>query len=128
MRLRDKFALTLGLMATVLFAVLWPSQSPVQAQLAASTGFHYANITTSGSTVVKAAQGTLHTLTVNNAGTSWTYQIFDNTACSGTVVACSTACAVPASGVSLHYDIQTNTGICVKTATGTPGDLTIAWR
>lgn len=119
----------LTFVAGICLALLVDRPAPVHAQLAASTGFHYTDISSSASTVVKGAQGTLHTIVVNNAGSGgWTYQIFDNTACSGTAVACSTACTLPTAGTTMHFDIQAATGICVKTATGTAGDLTVTWR
>lgn len=117
-----------ALLLTLALFIAWPRHS-VHAQLAASTGFHYANITTSASTVIKAAPGTLHTVVFNNAGSGgWTYQIFDAVTCVSPAIACATACAAPAAGTVLHFDLQANTGICVKTATGSAGDLTVTWR
>jgi len=117
-----RLAQPLLLIAICLWSVL-----PINAQFATLNGFRYANISTSASTIVAQGPVTLHTITVNNAGSSWTMQIFDNaTACSGTTIAGASAVTVVA-GVYV-YDLQTTSGLCIKTASGTPGDLTVTYR
>lgn len=93
----------------------------VHAQLAAGSGFTYTHISGAASTQVATIGMTLHTVTVNTAGTSAT--LYDNaSACSGTVVA-----VIGAAGIgSLHYDLQLKNGLCITTVGS--GDWTVTTR
>lgn len=87
--------------------------------------FTYSNITTNTTTQVKSVAGFLHSLTINTSGTTDTATIFDNTSCAGTKIGTVNSAAVP---VTLFFDVQFSTGLCVLTAGTTPGDLTVSWR
>lgn len=89
--------------------------------------FSYSHITTNASTQVYTGIGSLHGISINTKGASAnTITVYDDTDCS----------TVPVMGVidstsnvqTLIYDIGFNTGLCIKTATGTAPDLTVIYR
>lgn len=84
----------------------------------------YSNISTNTTTTVKTGSGFLHTLTINNIGTSGSIIIYDNTAGSGTKIG---TIALPAIvGITMLYDIYFSIGLTIVT-TGGP-DITISYR
>jgi len=87
--------------------------------------FKYQHINSNATTVVKAAPGFLHSIVVNQAGSSWVAEIFDSTSASGTIVANSINISLVTSFI---YDITLNTGITIVTSGTTPGDITVVWR
>lgn len=99
--------------------------SPGSPATAANT---YKEINSNATTQVRVGAGFLETIVVNNAGSAWTVQIFDNTACSGTAIAGATAFTVPTAGSTLRYNATFNAGLCILTAGTTPGSLTISYR
>jgi hypothetical protein len=111
----------IGLSAGLLFF----QEKPVNAQLAAASGFNYSHITTATNTLAKAANGTLHNLTVNTTAAA-AITLFDSSAanCTGG----TTIAVLPASAVvgDYNYDLQFLNGLCITTA-GTP-DITVTWR
>src|SRR5882724_445045 len=94
----------------------------------AATANLYREINTNASTQVRTGLGFLESIVVNNAGSAWTMQVFDNSACSGTAIAGATAFTVPTAGSSLRYDTTFNTGLCILTAGTTPGSITVSFR
>ena len=90
------------------------------------SSYQYTHITTSTSTIVSPVGGYLHSIVVNNPGTSWAFSIID----SGTAgaVTPTAAVAVPSAVGVLTYDITLNSGLIVTTVGATPGDLTVVWR
>jgi hypothetical protein len=82
------------------------------------------NIATNTNTVIKASPGTFVGLVVNTAGTTSTATVYDNTACSGTVIGTFSTTAQAA----LNFGIAATTGICVTTAGGAAADITILYR
>jgi hypothetical protein len=89
----------------------------------------YTKITSNGTTAIKAGAGILRSLFVSAAGSAWTFQIFDNTAGSGTAIVGATAVTVPAAGTAIDFkDVLFNTGLTVVTAGTTPGEITITWK
>jgi hypothetical protein len=92
----------------------------------AESGFTYTHIVAATNTLVKAAPGTLHNVTING-GTAGLISIFDTVAanCTGGVTIGIAAATVPL-GTSLNYDLAFNTGLCITTAAAT--DLTITVR
>ena len=92
----------------------------------AVTGYLKANITSLTTTTVKTGAGYLYSLTVNTKGaTASTATIYDNTAGSGTKIG---TVDVTANVGTLLYNVQFTTGLTIVTATGTAGDLTVAYR
>jgi hypothetical protein len=89
-------------------------------------GYRYQNITTNASTQLKTGSGFLHSVTVNNPGTTETLAIFDNTACSGTAIA--TTGSLAAAQVTLLYDIQFNAGLCIISAGAAAGNFTVSFQ
>lgn len=99
---------------------------PVGVVAVASGGYSYANIATNATTVVKAGAGTLHSITINTKGASSnTATIYDNTAGSGTKIA---TIDTTAAQTTLVLDVAFATGLTIVTATGTAGDLTVAYK
>ncbi len=88
---------------------------------------NYTKITSSTTTIIKRTPGVLRKLIVSGPGTSWTVQIFDNTAGSGTAIFGATAVTIPAAGTILAFDVNFNTGLTVLTS-GTAGEITITWE
>jgi hypothetical protein len=89
----------------------------------------YTKITTNATTVIKSGAGILRSLFVSAPGTSWTFQIVDNTVGSGTAIVGATAVTVPAAGTTIDFkDVLFNTGLTVVTAGTTPGEITITWK
>src|SRR5438445_11181171 len=60
-------------------------EKPVNAQLAASSGFTFSNITTATNTQVKSANGTLHNIVINGGTLTGTITVVDTSAanCTG---------------------------------------------
>jgi len=87
--------------------------------------FSYFHISSNACNIISTATAAfLHNVTVNAAGSGETITIYDNTACSGTVLATIT----PAAGATYFYDANTTTGLAVLTAGTTAGDYTIDFR
>lgn len=87
--------------------------------------FNYKNITTDTTTVVKASPGFLHSITLNNPVATEVITIYDNTAGSGTKIGTITVPSSP-QPVTLFYDIATQTGLTIVTATAT-SDITVSY-
>jgi hypothetical protein len=85
------------------------------------TGLAYVNITTATNTQVATTPVTLHTITVNG-GTTGVVTVYDNTSCATTGFATILAATAP---VTLTYDAQMKTGICVTTAAATNVTVTL---
>ncbi len=87
------------------------------------------NITTTGTTVVKAAAGFLHTLTINTPVASSVITLYDNTAASGTKLATITlpATLLMEGPDTAIYDLLFTTGLTIVTATGA-SDITVSYR
>ena len=89
----------------------------------------YTKITSNTTTTIKNGAGILRSLFVSSAGSSWTFQMFDNTVGSGTAIFGASAVTVPASGTTIDFkDVMFNTGLTVVTAGTTPGEITITWK
>lgn len=88
-------------------------------------GNQFIHISTTTSTAPCSIHCYLHTITVNNPGSAWTFQVFDNGTCSGPVIATSSALTGQTTFV---YDAQTLNGLCILTAGTTAGDLTVSYR
>lgn len=97
---------------------------PDAPQVSAST-WTYTHITSNASTVVKNFGGAqLHTVVIGSPGSAETLTIFDNTACSGTVISVIT----PTAGATYIFDTTAITGLCITTAGTTAGDYTVTSR
>ena len=80
--------------------------------------YSYKNIAATGTTVVKAAPGTLRAIIVNSALITAAITIYDNTAGSGTVIASyAFAAAVTSPLPAVVYDVVAGTGITIVGAT-----------
>lgn len=91
----------------------------------ATNGYTYNHVSANGTFTVKSGAGVLHSITVNNTGTSDTATIYDNTAGSGTVIALINTALTHG---TLLFDCAFTTGITVvMTGTG-PGDLTLNYK
>ncbi len=105
--------------------VLDDNSAQIQANTAAKT---YTHIPTSTDTIVKAAAGVFGGIVVNTGGTLSSATVYDNTTCTGTVLAKfstvnQVSLPVPGGGAIAL------TGICVTTAdTGGAADITILWQ
>ena len=88
----------------------------------------YKELATNSTTTIKTGPGFLQGIVVNNAGTSWTLQIFDSVSGSGTAIGGGTAAfTVPVAGTNLNYDCGFSNGLTIVTAGTTPGSVTVAW-
>lgn len=87
----------------------------------------FLNINTLSTTVIKRGPGTLHSITVNTAGsTNNIVTLYDNTAGSGTKIATIAASAVSA-GLTLTYNCDFQNGLTAVSATGTSADFTVIY-
>ncbi len=104
-------------------AAVWMIRStpPVHAQ-SYGVGLAYSHFATATNTQVATTPVTLHTITING-GTTGIVTVYDNTSCATTVFAIILAATAP---VTLTYDAQMKTGICVTTAAAT--DVTVTLR
>jgi len=89
----------------------------------------YQEITDKATHVLKQGAGYLQGIVVNNAGTSWTLQIFDDVTATSpkATIAGATALTIPAAGTSLPYDCHFSNGLTIVTAGTTAGSFTISW-
>lgn len=87
-----------------------------------TSAFSYANITTSTTTVVKAAPGVLGKITVNTAGGAGTIIVYDNTSGAGSVIATLDSTVAG----SFEYNANATIGLTLVT-TGAP-DVTVLYR
>lgn len=89
----------------------------------------YQEITGKSTYKLKAGNGYLQGIVVNNAGTSWTIQIFDSSGATSSVpvIAGATAFTVPAAGTTLPYDCHFTNGLTIVTAGTTAGSITVSW-
>lgn len=88
--------------------------------------YTYTPISTNTTTLVKSGSGALHTITVNNPGSSWIATVYDNTSATGTPIA--VIAFVAGLIISLDYDVRLNTGLTIVTCGTTPGHITVASR
>lgn len=97
------------------------------AQLAASSGFNYTEITSATNNLIKAAPGTFHNLMINGGTLSGTITIVDTTAgaCTGGTTIAIIATSQTA-GQNYVYDLQFNNGLCITTAAAV--NATVDWR
>jgi len=84
-------------------------------------------LNSNATTVIKTRPGYLQGIQVNNAGSAWTLQVFDNITNSGTAIGGATAFTVPAAGQSLNYDCHFSTGLTIVTSGTTAGSITVEW-
>jgi hypothetical protein len=90
----------------------------------ATGGYSFSNITTATTTTSKSGAGYLRNITVNTGGAGSTLTVYDNTAGSGTKIA-----TIDTSTVGTKtYDIAFATGLTLVSASGTPADITVAWK
>jgi hypothetical protein len=113
------------LILLVLIFSLTPSKT-VQAQGGAQGGYNYTNITTGTTTIVKGANGTLHTIVVGS-GTATLTIVDTATNSSG----CSGGTAILTTGATAQpqvytFDLQFTTGLCITTSATT--NLVVTWR
>lgn len=94
----------------------------------ATTANVYREINSNATTQLRTGVGFLDRVTVNNAGSAWTLQIFDNTTCAAPAIAGATAFTVPAAGSNLLYNVTFNSGLCLLTAGTTAGSITVSFR
>jgi hypothetical protein len=89
--------------------------------------YNSTNITAAAptTTVVKSAEGILHSITFNKPVATSVVTIYDNTAGSGTVIGTITIPASPLP-VTLTYDIHFKTGLTIVTATAA-SDITVSY-
>lgn len=103
------------------------TSAPMPVNSVFESGFAYTHIASNASTVIKAAPGVLHTLMIGSKGTSSeTATLYDNTTCTGTVIAVVDLAGNDAT--SQNYDIAFATGLCIATAGGTAGDITVSYK
>lgn len=90
---------------------------------------YYLEIADKATHVIKTGQGYFQGITVNNAGTSWTLQIFDDIKTSSPIatIAGGTAFTVPAAGSYLDYDLHFSNGLTIVTAGTTAGSITVQY-
>jgi hypothetical protein len=88
--------------------------------------FQYAHIASNSTFALRQSAGQLHTVTINTPGTTEVLTVYDNSACTGQVIATITTPAV--AGVTLTYDVATTIGLCIQTTGTTAGDYTVSYR
>jgi hypothetical protein len=123
--LRDTASILLALV--LFYGLLYPSKM-VEAQ--SNIGSNYVEITGKGNNVIKSAPGQLNNIVVTNAGTAWTFIIYDNTTCTGSaiIVGGGGAITVPTAPFVYQFNLQTNTGLCITTGGTTAGSMTVGYR
>jgi hypothetical protein len=82
----------------------------------------YKNIAAGATTLVKSGSGSLHSINVNNKGSTVTITIYDSLTASGTKIATMT---LTAEGTQT-FDVSFSTGLTVVTS-GT-ADITVSYR
>lgn len=87
----------------------------------------YLELANKATTVVKTGAGILSAVVVNNAGSSWTLQIFDGISSSGAAIAGATAFTCPAAGSVLSYNTYFSSGLTIITAGTTAGSITVIY-
>jgi hypothetical protein len=117
------------LLAAILCFTVWSvgTRPPVEAQLAASSGFQFKHISTATNTPEASATVILHTIVING-GTAGAITVKDTAAadCSGGTTIAVIATLTGSSAQTLAYDLQTSTGLCLTTAAAT--DVTVSYR
>lgn len=88
---------------------------------------NYMEINSNKTTVVKTGAGVFSGIVVNNPGSAWTLQIFDNTTAAAPAIAGSTAFACPTAGLFLPYRANFNNGLTIVTAGTTAGSITVIY-
>lgn len=92
----------------------------------AGAGYSYAHISTNATTVVKAAAGSLHSITINTKGASANIAtIYDGVSAAGTVIG---VIDTTAGTQNFLYDAALSTGLTIVTATGTAADITVSYK
>jgi len=86
----------------------------------------YTNITGQATTVVKPAAGILHAIILNNPVAAAVITIWDSLTASGSKIGTITVPAAP-QPVALRYDLNTNTGLTIQTATAS-SDITVIYE
>ena len=90
-------------------------------------GAAYLNVTTSTNTQVKSSRGVFLGLSVNTPQAGDTASVYDNTACSGTLIGTFSTAAIgvitPAPG-----GVAFSTGLCVTTSGATPANVTVLYK
>ena len=86
----------------------------------------YLNITTKTSTQVKTGAGTLARIVINKAGSADTLALYDNSACSGTLIGTITVAA--SVNNSITYSAAFGAGLCIISGGTTAGDYTVVYR
>ena len=87
----------------------------------------YLELKANGTTTVKGSQGFLSRIIVNNAGSAWTMQIFDNTSAAVPAIAGATAFTVPAAGSTMAFECNFFTGLTIVLAGTTAGSITVVF-
>lgn len=106
--------------------ILLPREAAAQpsAPSVSIAGSRFTNITTKTDTAICAKACTLGTIVINKVGTADTLLVYNNTACSGALIASITVqAAVP----EYAYNIRASVGLCVTSGGGTAGDYTVTW-
>lgn len=94
---------------------------------------YYLEIAANATTQVKVGSGTLASIIITNAGTSWNFRILDGTANGSSVnsgygaIAGGTKVAVPAAGTPLYFNCGFSQGLVIVTSDGSPGSLTVTY-
>lgn len=110
------------LLAIIMVIALGRSTQVVHGQGFAGSGYGYTYIHTATSTQVSTIGQILHTITING-GTGGTVTLYDNSSCATTPIGVIASTTAP---VTLVYDLQLKTGLCITTAAAT--DLTVTTR
>jgi hypothetical protein len=87
---------------------------------------NYTPVSSNTTIVVKTGTGIFGGLYCSNAGSAWTYTVYDNTAGSGQVLATGTFATGPINLTS-NLGINTTIGLTLVTAGTTPGAAYIIW-
>ena len=122
----------IGFVALVLIVVMLVFapvfiRGPVHAQMAASTGFSYTNITSNTNTSMKTAPGQFHGIMINGGTLTGTLTIVDTSTAdcsSGTSIGVIAANQTP--GQFYQYDLQVIKGLCITTSAAV--NATVMWR
>jgi len=89
-----------------------------------SSGYSYNHQSANGTVTIKSGAGTLHTVTINTAGTADTVTLYDSTTGTGTVIAVIGS----ATEISIIYDIAFSTGLTAVITGTTAPDVTFSYK
>jgi|SRR6267142_1374760 len=117
------------LLGAILALAVWSfgNRPPVEAQLAASSGFNFTQITGAANNQIKTSNGTLHNIMINGGTLTGVITVVDTGAANctgGTQIALIAQPQV--AGQNYTYNLQFTNGLCITSAAAV--NATVDWR